>query len=128
MSWARCCAAISARPAVRRSRLGACVVRRGDGARGSVDRIADPEIGDRVVKSGRTTAVTRGRAGRIEVNTKMSYPDGVSAVVGGFEIGIDEDARPPEREISRGGESGAAWLAVARGKPTGGDAGASLRR
>jgi endonuclease G len=85
----------------------------------SVDRIADPEIGDRVVKSGRTTAVTRGRVVRIEVNTKMSYPDGVSAVVGGFEIGIDEDAVPLEREISRGGDSGAAWLAVARGKPTG---------
>ena len=85
----------------------------------SVDRIADPEIGDRVVKSGRTTAVTRGRVVRIEVNTKMSYPDGVSAVVGGFEIGIDDDAVPPEREISRGGDSGAAWLAIARGRPTG---------
>ncbi len=85
----------------------------------AVSEIGDPEIGDRVVKSGRTTGVTRGKVVRIEVNTKLSYGGGVSASIGGFEIGIDADAKPPEGEISRGGDSGSAWMAIDKqGKPT----------
>lgn len=79
-----------------------------------VSSIGDPEIGDAVIKSGRTTAVTRGKVVRIEVNTKMDYGAGVSAVVGGFEIGVDPAAPAPDGEISRGGDSGAAWLALGR--------------
>ena len=82
--------------------------------------IGDPELGDTVVKSGRTTAVTRGKVVRIEVNTKMDYGGGVSATVGGFEIGVDALAPPADGEISRGGDSGSAWLAIdKKDKPTG---------
>lgn len=84
-----------------------------------VASIGDPEIGDRVIKSGRTTAVTRGKVVRIEVNTKMDYGFGVSAVVGGFEIGVDPAAPPADGELTRGGDSGAAWLALNKnGRPT----------
>lgn len=81
--------------------------------------IGDPEIGDAVVKSGRTTGVTRGKVVRIEVNTRMDYGSGVMATVGGFEIGIDPDHKPDDGEISRPGDSGSAWLAVdSKGQPT----------
>ncbi|MFN6994137.1 MAG: DNA/RNA non-specific endonuclease [Aquincola tertiaricarbonis] len=84
----------------------------------SVTAIGDPELGDAVVKSGRTTGVTRGRVTRIEVNTRLDYGGGVVAIVGGFEVGLDPQALPPDGEISRGGDSGAAWMAVdRRGKP-----------
>lgn len=85
-----------------------------------VSSIGDPEIDDQVIKSGRTTAVTRGKVVRIEVNTKMDYGSGVSAVIGGFEIGVDPAAVPRDGEISRGGDSGSAWLALGKkGQPTG---------
>lgn len=85
----------------------------------SASSIGDPELGDAVIKSGRTTGVTRGRVTRIEVNTRMDYGSGVVAIVGGFEVGLDPRAPPPDNEISRGGDSGAAWMAVdRRGQPT----------
>lgn len=84
-----------------------------------VRSIGDPELGDRVVKSGRTTGVTYGRVERVEVNAKLNYGDGISETIGGFEIGIDPMAPPADGEISQGGDSGAAWLAVdADGRPT----------
>lgn len=85
----------------------------------AISAIGEPQLGDRVVKSGRTTAVTYGVVTRIEVNTKMTYQGGVSEVVGGFEIGPDPQRPPPDNEISRGGDSGSTWLAVGKnGKPT----------
>ena len=63
-----------------------------------------------VIKSGRTTGVTRGKVARIEVNTKLDYRGGVEATISSFEIGIDEANAPPDGEISRGGDSGSAWL------------------
>ena len=85
-----------------------------------VTQIGDPEIGDRVIKSGRTTGVTFGKVVRIEVNTKLDYGGGQIATIGGFEIGIDAANPPPDGEVSRGGDSGAAWMAVdSKGKATG---------
>lgn len=82
--------------------------------------VGDPELGDKVIKSGRTTGVTQGVVVRIEVNTRLDYGTGSPAVIGGFEIGVDDSAAPADGEISRGGDSGAAWLAMgARNKPTG---------
>lgn len=82
-------------------------------------RIGDPEIGDRVVKSGRTTGVTWGVVTRVEVNTKMTYAPGVTEIVGGFEIGPDPKVPAESGEVSRAGDSGSVWLAVGRnGKPT----------
>jgi len=91
----------------------------------SITAIGKPALNDLVVKSGRTSGVTYGRVSRIGVNTNMTYIcDGlappVSAIVGGFEIVIDPKRRPLDNEISRSGDSGAAWLAVTtKGKPTG---------
>lgn len=73
-------------------------------------RVGRAELDDVVMKSGRTTEVTRGIVTRIEVQTKMNYGER-EEIIGGFEIGPhpDDDA---DREISMGGDSGAAWMAV----------------
>ena len=77
-----------------------------------VRRVGDPELGDRVVKSGRTTSVTYGLVTRVHTITKLSYGSKGIQQIGGFEIGVD-DAHPPENgEISMGGDSGSAWMAT----------------
>ncbi len=74
-------------------------------------RLGRAELGDTVVKSGRTTAVTWGRVTRIEVQTRMEYDDR-AVIVGGFEIGPHPRHLPGDGEISKGGDSGSAWMAV----------------
>jgi endonuclease G len=84
-----------------------------------VARLARPELGDRVVKSGRTTGVTSGIVRRIETVAKLAYEGMGEQLIGGFEIGLDEGNRPPGDEISKGGDSGSAWLVLGDdGKPT----------
>jgi len=78
----------------------------------AVGRLGTAQLDDRVVKSGRTTGVTFGVVTRVEVITKMNYGDGVTASVGGFEVGVDSKKRPADGEISKGGDSGACWMAV----------------
>jgi endonuclease G len=82
-------------------------------------RIAKVDIGDRVVKSGRTTDVTYGVVTRIEVITKLDYGRG-DVTIGGFEIGYDEARKPGDGEITKGGDSGSAWMALdpATSKPS----------
>jgi endonuclease G, mitochondrial len=82
-------------------------------------RIGEPEIGDKVVKSGRTTAVTRGEVRRIHVVTKIDYgPPIGTRNIGGFEIGPQVGAST-DYEVSMGGDSGSLWLAEDRdGKAT----------
>jgi len=84
----------------------------------SVRRIGKAELGDAVVKSGRTTGVTFGVVTRVEVITKMDYGQGVRESIGGFEIGVDTDRKPKDGEISKGGDSGSCWMAVNANKPT----------
>lgn len=81
-------------------------------------RVGRAELGDVVVKSGRTTEVTRGVVTRIEVQTKMNYGSR-EEIIGGFEIGPLPKSNPTS-EISLGGDSGSAWLAVdpKTGQPT----------
>ncbi|GGS55694.1 DNA/RNA non-specific endonuclease [Actinokineospora fastidiosa] len=82
--------------------------------------LGDPELGDAVVKSGRTTGVTHGIVRRVDVLAKLDYGGAIGTrEIGGLEIGPDPDRRAADGEISRGGDSGAAWLVVADGKPTG---------
>src|SRR5262245_12500373 len=77
-----------------------------------VRRLGDPELGDRVVKSGRTTAVTYGIVSRVHTITKLEYGSKGIQKIGGFEIGVD-DAHPAENgESSMGGDSGSAWMAT----------------
>jgi endonuclease G len=78
----------------------------------AVRQIGDPELGDRVVKSGRTTAVTYGIVTRVHTITKLTYGSKGEQQIGGFEIGPNE-AHPAENgEISMGGDSGSAWMAL----------------
>ncbi|WP_120009315.1 DNA/RNA non-specific endonuclease [Teichococcus vastitatis] len=83
-------------------------------------RVARAALGDAVVKSGRTTGITHGRVTRIEVMVRLDYGGSVGLrEIGGFEIGPDKSRPTPEGEISRGGDSGAAWMASdAQGRAT----------
>jgi endonuclease G len=84
----------------------------------AVERIGEPELGDRIIKSGRTTDVTYGIVTRIHVTTRIDYEEAGIKEIGCFEIG--PDARNPAQngEISMGGDSGSVWLLVDKGKPT----------
>jgi endonuclease G len=77
-----------------------------------VRKIAKPQLGDKVVKSGRTTGITYGIVTRIETVTKLEYGDGVKEHIGGFEIGPDPKRPADLGEISKGGDSGSMWLAT----------------
>jgi endonuclease G, mitochondrial len=80
-------------------------------------RIAVAELGDGVVKSGRTTGVTYGLVRRTGVVTKLNYggSKGIQEI-GGFEIGLDLDRHGPDDEISKGGDSGSLWMINTKGK------------
>ncbi len=77
----------------------------------TVTGLAKVELGDRVVKSGRTTGVTNGIVRRTDVITKIEYgnPTG-ERQIGGFEIGPDDGHPAPRRQISEGGDSGSVWF------------------
>ncbi len=84
------------------------------------EQLGEPDLGDKVIKSGRTTAVTHGIVTRINTMVKIAYGFPVGEqVIGGFEIGPDENNLPGDGEISRGGDSGALWLFKAsNGQPS----------
>jgi endonuclease G len=84
----------------------------------AVGRIGEPELGDRVVKSGRTTNVTFGIVRRIHTTVRIDYNGEGTKEIGCFEIGPDRDHPARDGEISMGGDSGSAWLAIDHGKPT----------
>ena len=84
----------------------------------AVTRIGEPELGDRVVKSGRTTDVTYGIVQRIHVTVELDYDEAGMKEIGCFEIGPDPAHPARNGEISMGGDSGSAWLSVNREKPT----------
>jgi endonuclease G len=86
----------------------------------AVDQLGEPELDDRVIKSGRTTAVTHGVVTRIHTIAKIDYGGSTGEQeIGGFEIGPDPKVPPANGEISMGGDSGSIWLfKSAAGKPT----------
>lgn len=72
------------------------------------DSLADPQIGDEVVKSGKTTQVTRGLVdgkGRYFI----TYPIGRVGIDGFIIVPRSED-KPTNNEISMGGDSGSIWI------------------
>jgi endonuclease G len=74
-------------------------------------RIATVNLGDKVVKSGRTTGVSFGVVARVGVVVNIDYGGAVgSQTIGGFEIAPNPDKPPPNGEISMGGDSGSLWL------------------
>lgn len=82
-------------------------------------QMAQVELGDAVVKSGRTTGVTCGRVRRVDVMVRLDYgPPMGEQVIGGFEIGPDPDHPSADGGVSKGGDSGSAWLIAEDGKPT----------
>lgn len=83
----------------------------------AVARIGEPDLGDKVVKSGRTTGVTRGIVQRVHTVARLDYDEAGTKDIGCFEIGPDPDHPAPDGEISMGGDSGSAWLAVQRNEP-----------
>ena len=84
----------------------------------TMDRIGEPELGDKVVKSGRTTAVTFGVVARIHTTVRLDYGTAGEQDIGCFEIDPDPDHPAANSQISMGGDSGAAWMAVERGRAT----------
>ena len=85
----------------------------------TVEEIAEPELGDKVMKSGRTTGITHGVVTRVHTLTKIDYGEGAGVCnIGGFEIGPDPDHLPGDGEISKPGDSGSVWLLKSgNGKP-----------
>jgi len=85
-----------------------------------VEQIGEPELGDKVVKSGRTTDVTHGIVRRVDVMVKINYRGSIGArSIGGFEIGPDPNHPAANSQISMPGDSGSVWLfTAASGKPT----------
>ena len=81
-------------------------------------QVGEPELGDTVVKSGRTTGVTHGIVRRVDTIAKIDYGGTVGLQnIGCFEIGPDPDHPAPADEISRGGDSGSLWMFTQRGQP-----------
>ncbi|WP_437064615.1 hypothetical protein [Streptomyces sp. enrichment culture] len=83
------------------------------------EELGEPELGDKVIKSGRTTEVTHGIVRRIDTLAKIDYGEGVGEqIIGCFEIGIDPVNPPADDEVSRGGDSGSVWMfKAANGRP-----------
>lgn len=77
-----------------------------------INSVGKPDLGDVLAKSGRTTGVTYGQVSRVDALFKMPYEDMPEQVIGGFEIEPWAKRLPKDGEISKGGDSGSAWLAV----------------
>ncbi len=73
-------------------------------------RFGRANLGDRVVKSGRTTGVTHGVVERVGVVVNLNYGDAGMHLIGGFEIRPDSENPASGGEISMGGDSGSLWL------------------
>lgn len=83
-------------------------------------KTGEPQIDDKVVKSGRTTGVTHGVVSRPFVKVSINYgaPVGVREIEC-FEIGPDPKHPADGDEISLPGDSGSVWMFTTRsGKPT----------
>ncbi|WP_433272031.1 DNA/RNA non-specific endonuclease [Actinosynnema sp. CS-041913] len=77
----------------------------------TAEKIGEPELGDKVVKSGRTTGVTHGIVRRVDAIVKLDYGGSVGArEIGCFEIGPDPARPATGGEISTGGDSGSVWM------------------
>jgi len=87
----------------------------------SIDKIGEPELGDKVIKSGRTTGITHGVVSRIFTIVKIDYGGSIGEQeIGGFEIGVDSTSPPDNGEISMGGDSGSVRIfKSSNGKPSG---------
>ncbi|WP_116245816.1 DNA/RNA non-specific endonuclease [Nocardiopsis sp. FIRDI 009] len=84
------------------------------------EELGEPELGDTVVKSGRTTGVTHGVVRSPFKLAQVHYPGVGPQNILGFEIGVDPDHPPEGGEVSLGGDSGSVWMFTDRdGRPSG---------
>lgn len=83
-------------------------------------QLGEPELNDKVIKSGRTTGVTHGIVIRLHTIVRLDYGGNTGEQdIGGFEIGPDPAHPAGNGEISMGGDSGSLWLfKSANGKTT----------
>ncbi len=82
-------------------------------------QMADVDLGDTLVKTGRTTETTYGIVQRTDVIVQIDFGDTVGAQnIGCFEIGPNPDFPAAEGEISKGGDSGAVWIISEQEKAT----------
>ncbi|AJT69244.1 DNA/RNA non-specific endonuclease [Streptomyces chattanoogensis] len=81
--------------------------------------LGEPQIGDKVVKSGRTTGVTHGVVHRPFVKVSINYGPGIGIrEIECFEIGPDPKHPADNDEISLPGDSGSVWMfTTGTGKP-----------
>ena len=77
--------------------------------------VGKAQLGDRVIKSGRKTGVTRGIVKRVGVVTRIRYEDVGRVMIGCFDIRPDPAHPAKNNEISMGGDSGSVWL-IAEGE------------
>ncbi|MCV3273344.1 DNA/RNA non-specific endonuclease [Roseobacter sinensis] len=74
-------------------------------------QMAEVELGDTVVKTGRTTATTYGVVRRTDVIVQIDFGETAgSQNIGCFEIGPNPDRPAVDGEISMGGDSGSVWI------------------
>jgi endonuclease G len=71
--------------------------------------VADPKLNDIVVKSGRSTRVTRGRVEGMGTYFPF-YTTRDRVRIEGFKIVPLRDGNPDDEELSSGGDSGSVWL------------------
>jgi endonuclease G len=82
-------------------------------------QMARVEVDDVVVKSGRTTGVTRGIVTRVGVVVAHDYGGVIGTrQIGAFEIGPDPAADAAGRILSKEGDSGALWMIEENGAVT----------
>ncbi|MCY9784362.1 DNA/RNA non-specific endonuclease [Nocardiopsis sp. EMB25] len=74
------------------------------------EELGEPEIGDTVVKSGRTTGVTHGVVRSPFKLVQIDYRGVGPRNVLCFEIGVDPNIPPENGEISLPGDSGSVWM------------------
>lgn len=75
------------------------------------EQIGDPDLGDQVVKSGRTTGISHGVVTRIHTMVSLDYGDGSGVhSIGCFEIEPDPRRDGEDNILSDGGDSGAVWM------------------
>ncbi|MEU9448753.1 DNA/RNA non-specific endonuclease [Streptomyces sp. NPDC048277] len=81
--------------------------------------LGESALGDKVIKSGRTTGVTHGIVRRIQTMVKIDYGGDIGEkIIGCFEIGPDDEHPAADQQISSGGDSGAVWLFKQNGRPS----------
>lgn len=79
---------------------------------GTITGVTAPSLGLQVIKSGRTTGITRGVVDGINLATSIDYGPGVGTQAFTGQIRIVPRAPWPtvDYEVSRGGDSGSVWL------------------